>query len=156
MALTLDTKPSALDLVYGSGSPVSFEVYLRLRPSRLQMADTKKEKSAPSAPSAGLEALKVAATLSSIPPKARADQSLNITLTDGAGKPVLGATIQVDVEMASMDMGISHPAVAETGGGRYAGSVAFAMRGPWRVTLHIAPPGGGPALVKTLDYQVAP
>lgn len=33
-AVTADTKPAALDSIYGKGMPVSFELYFRLRPSR--------------------------------------------------------------------------------------------------------------------------
>ena len=34
-AVTANTKPASLDPFYGSGTPISFEVYLRLRPSRM-------------------------------------------------------------------------------------------------------------------------
>ena len=40
-AVTADTKPSALDPIYGAGTPVSFQVYLRLRPSRMKGMDMK-------------------------------------------------------------------------------------------------------------------
>ncbi len=36
-ALTADTHPASLDPVYGSGTSLSYEVYLRFRPSRMQM-----------------------------------------------------------------------------------------------------------------------
>ena len=39
IAITVDTKPSSLNAFYGSGSSTSFEIYLRLRPSRLKMSD---------------------------------------------------------------------------------------------------------------------
>ena len=156
LALTLDTKPSALDAIYGSGSPVSLEIYLRLRPSRLQMADGKMAEAAPPAGPAAAQDLTVTASLSPNPPTARANQSLTITLSEPDGKPVTGAKIQVDVAMTSMDMGTAHPAIEETGSGRYLGSVAFAMRGHWRITLRITPPGGGTMVVKTVDYNVAP
>lgn len=35
-AVTANTKPSSLDPFYGGGTPLSFEVYLRLRPSRMK------------------------------------------------------------------------------------------------------------------------
>ena len=35
-AVTGNTKPSALNADYGNGSPVSFQIYLRLRPSRMK------------------------------------------------------------------------------------------------------------------------
>ena len=40
-AVTADTKPSALDPIYGAGTPVSFQIYLRLRPSRMKGMDMK-------------------------------------------------------------------------------------------------------------------
>ncbi|BDI29900.1 hypothetical protein CCAX7_19510 [Capsulimonas corticalis] len=48
-AVTLNTKPSALDPYYGTGSPVSFQIFFRLRASRIQM--NKMDKMAPDAPS---------------------------------------------------------------------------------------------------------
>ena len=35
-AVTANTKPAALDADYGRGTPVSFQIYLRLRPSRMK------------------------------------------------------------------------------------------------------------------------
>lgn len=35
-AVTLDTHPSSLNSVYGSGASAGFEVFVRLRPSRLK------------------------------------------------------------------------------------------------------------------------
>ena len=55
--------------------------------------------------------------------------------------------------MTSMDMGTTHPTFHEIGGGKYQAAVAFSMAGPWRVTLRVTPPGGGPAVMKTLDYE---
>lgn len=40
-AVTADTKPSALDADYGGGTPVSFQIYLRLRPSRMKGMERK-------------------------------------------------------------------------------------------------------------------
>jgi len=47
-AVTADTHPSALDADYGTGMPVSFEIYLRLRPSRMKMVMDKPSTPAPS------------------------------------------------------------------------------------------------------------
>lgn len=38
-AVTADTHPSALNADYGGGTPISFQVYLRLRPSRMKNMD---------------------------------------------------------------------------------------------------------------------
>ena len=46
-AVTADTKPSALDADYGGGTPVSLQVYLRLRPSRLKNMNMGGSPSAP-------------------------------------------------------------------------------------------------------------
>ena len=35
-AVTADTHPAALDADYGGGTPLSFQVYLRFRPSRMK------------------------------------------------------------------------------------------------------------------------
>jgi len=69
------------------------------------------------------------------------DNPLTISVTDAQGKPVAGATITTSVAMTSMDMGTSHPAVAEKGAGQYAATVNFSMAGPWLVTVKVAAPG---------------
>ncbi len=40
-AVTADQHPSALSADYGSGTPLSFQIYLRLRPSRMKNSDMK-------------------------------------------------------------------------------------------------------------------
>jgi hypothetical protein len=40
-AVTLDTHPSSLNSVYGGGTPLGFEVFVRFRPSRLKMDSMK-------------------------------------------------------------------------------------------------------------------
>ena len=79
------------------------------------------------------------------------DNPLTISVTDAQGKPVAGATITTTVAMTSMDMGTSHPAVAEKGAGQYAATVNFSMAGPWRVTVKVTPPGLKPQ-IKSFDF----
>lgn len=149
-AITVNTKPVALDPLYGRGTPVSFQVFLRLRPSRMGGAahgDGMHE-------AAETGALKVAATIQPQPPKAREKAALALTLTDAQGRPVEGATIRATVNMRTMDMGAAHPTFQDLGGGRYAGEVTFSMPGPWRLTLTIAAHGLPRTVVRTLDYEV--
>ena len=40
LALTYDTKPASLNAYYGSGNPISFDIYLRARPSAMIGQDT--------------------------------------------------------------------------------------------------------------------
>ncbi len=187
-AVTADTHPSALDADYGGGTPVSFQIYLRLRPSRMKgmgmkdmdMKGMGASPAPPTAPAPTMPAItldqpvapapagpvapgvaasapvtvsKMAAAITPDPPKARSQNTLTLTLTDGSGKPVLGAKIEAAVAMTGMDMGTTRPVFQETGGGRYEAAVAFSMPGPWRVTLRVTPPGGGAAVTKTLDYE---
>lgn len=158
-AVTVSPKPSALDAVYGTGTPVSFQIFLRLRPSRLGGMNMGNEKTAsPPATTADTSkdaALTVSATIAPNPPHAGRTSHLTLTLTDGAGKPVAGADVQAAVAMTSMDMGTTHPAFQDLGNGRYAADVSFSMAGPWRVTARVASPAGQKA-TKTLDYAVAP
>jgi len=93
--------------------------------------------------------LKITAKMAS--PAKSGDNTLNITVTNAAGKPVMGAKVTAQVAMTSMDMGTSSPAVKETGKGRYITTVAFSMAGPWRVTLKVVAPGQK-AETKALDF----
>ena len=63
------------------------------------------------------------------------DNTLDLTILDGAGKPVTDLKLTTTVTMTSMDMGTTHPAVTETGNGHYAAKVNFGMDGPWRVVV---------------------
>jgi len=209
-AITADQHPSALNADYGSGTPLSFQVYLRFRPSRLKNSDMRNmdmkgmdmkgmdmkgmdmkgmdmkgmDMSAPAAPpgpaappapapmpvpaapapassmpgiempTASITVSKITAAIAPDPPQARRGNVLTLTVIGSDGKPLSGATVQASVAMTSMDMGTSHPAFQDIGGGRYQGTVTFAMSGPWRVAVRVTPPGGEPAPIKVLVYGV--
>ena len=172
-AVTLDTHPVALSPVYGANTPLSFQVFVRFRPSRAKMGmdgmgmDGMKMGStaAPAKPMAGMTmpmttaappastGLTLTASFASGCPNADDPTTLTASLADSDGKPITGATVTADVAMTSMDMGTTHPAFRDAGSGHYAGKVAFAMAGPWRVTLRATVPGGA-TVTKTLDYDV--
>ena len=148
-AVTTNSKPSALDADYGAGTPLSFQIYLRLRPSRMRQQMAPAPASTNSA-----AAFTVTAAIAPDPPKASQKNRLTMTLMGADGKPLVGATIKANVAMTSMDMGTSHPAFQDLGDGHYQGNVSFSMPGPWRVTASISPPGGGASVTKTVDYNV--
>ena len=92
--------------------------------------------------------LSVAAAVSPAAPQA-GDNTLDLTITGPDGKPATGLKLTTTVAMASMDMGTTHPAVTETGGGHYATKVSFSMDGPWRVVVR-----NGTTKVAVLDFEM--
>lgn len=98
---------------------------------------------------AGAKVLKITAVMAS--PAKTGDNTLNISLTNAAGKPITAAKITAQVGMTSMDMGTTSPDVKEMGKGHYATTVAFNMAGPWRVTLKVIAPGRKPQ-VKAFNF----
>ena len=214
-AVTADTHPAALNADYGTGTPLSFQVYLRFRPSRMKGMDMKgmdmggspssatgvepptapapnsmpgmalptappapvpQAQQAPAAPPmdtppapgsaappapgsaappAPVMVADVTSAIAPSPPKVRIKNVLTLTVTGSDGKPLVGATLKASVAMTSMDMGTSHPTFKDLGDGRYQGQVTFSMAGPWRVTVTVTSPAGGPPVRKALDYAVA-
>jgi len=201
-AVTANTKPSGLDAFYGKGTPVSFEVFFRFRPSRMKsmgsmpkMDDMSNMPNMPTTPprpigpavappstdtpttpapvepapapvttapvdttptsTAPAAIGKVEATIYPATPKARIKNVLTVSVTDTNGAPVPGATLTSAVAMTSMDMGTTHPAFVDIGGGRYRANVQFSMAGPWRVTVKAMPAGGGQPVTKAFDFDVA-
>lgn len=80
------------------------------------------------------------------------DNTLQFTILDSSGKPVTGARVNATVEMTSMDMGSSHPAVRGDANGRYTVPVKLAMQGPWRITLNVQQKGAAP-MTKAFDVN---
>ncbi len=93
--------------------------------------------------------VQITATTASAPKAG--DNALTISLTGAQGKPVTGAKITTSVAMTSMDMGTTHPAVTEEGGGKYTTTTTFSMAGPWRVKVKVTPPGQKPQ-TKAFDF----
>ena len=91
--------------------------------------------------------LSVTATINPAAPKS-GDNTLDLMVMDAAGKPVTGLKLTSSVAMTSMDMGTTHPAFTEAGGGHYKATVSFSMEGPWRVVAK-----NQSASVAALDFQ---
>ena len=86
------------------------------------------------APAPVTKSLSVSATLKPAAPQT-GDNTLDLMVTDATGKPVTGLKLTTSVAMTSMDMGTTHPAFTEIGGGHYTAKVSFGMDGPWRVIV---------------------
>lgn len=78
---------------------------------------------------------------------------LDVTVLDADGKPVVGAKVTAAVEMTSMDMGVTKPKAQEGKDGHYLSEVTFSMKGPWRVTMTVAPPKQKP-FTKAINFNV--
>ncbi|HUX67735.1 MAG TPA: FixH family protein [Terriglobales bacterium] len=93
-------------------------------------------------------------TLSTTPedPSILSPTQFQLQVATAGGAPVVGALVTLDLEMATMDMGPNRVALAEQGGGRYAGAGNFTMAGDWncRVTVRL----GGRAQTETFRYKV--
>jgi hypothetical protein len=78
-------------------------------------------------------------------PAMMGDMELILTITDGDGKPIEGATVDVSADHTDMTgMGMSGPAT-EQGGGRYSINANFSMSGNWKITVYVRKDG--------LDYK---
>ena len=73
------------------------------------------------------------------------DMELILTITDGDGNPIEGATVDVSADHTDMTgMGMSGLAT-EQGGGRYSINANFEMSGNWTLTVYVRKDG--------LDYK---
>jgi hypothetical protein len=87
-------------------------------------------------------------------PPAVGESKLVLLVTDSSGHPVKGLKIGAAVAMTSMDMGTDRPKVTDRGNGQYEMSARFSMKGPWRLTLTMTPPGGK-AFSQSFDFNVS-
>ncbi|HVA64659.1 MAG TPA: FixH family protein [Terriglobales bacterium] len=94
-------------------------------------------------------------TLTTTPqdPAILSDTRFQLQVATAAGAPVEGATVTLDLVMATMDMGPNRVALGAQGGGRYAGAGHFTMAGDWncRVTVTL----GGRSQTQTFHYKVS-
>ncbi len=86
------------------------------------------------------------------PPVARRTETVQLRLTDGAGRPLRHAQVAWS---ASMDMPGMVPAATRLvpgAAGIYSGSTVFVMAGPWTATVEVT--AGGRHTAITLDFGV--
>ncbi|RJP49138.1 MAG: hypothetical protein C4586_07910 [Anaerolineaceae bacterium] len=78
-------------------------------------------------------------------PAVEGDVELILTITDGNGAPIEGATVDISADHTDMTgMGMSGLAT-EQGGGRYSINANFSMSGNWKLTVYVRKDG--------LDYK---
>jgi hypothetical protein len=78
-------------------------------------------------------------------PAMMGDMELILTITDGDGNPIEGASVDVSADHTDMTgMGMSGLAT-EQGGGRYSINANFSMSGNWKLTVYVRKEG--------LDYK---
>lgn len=78
-------------------------------------------------------------------PAMMGDMELILIITDGDGKPIEGATVDVSADHTDMTgMGMSGLAT-EQGGGRYSINANFSMSGNWKISVYVRKDG--------LDYK---
>lgn len=65
-----------------------------------------------------------------------------LTLTDASGQPIDGATVNVDINMTTMNMGKQTSQASAQGKGVYAITGQLLMRGPWKISTTITLPSG--------------
>ncbi|MFH1186003.1 MAG: FixH family protein [Chloroflexota bacterium] len=90
---------------------------------------------APAGTAAGASVQIAVETLPS--PAAMGDVELVLTITDGSGQPIEGATVDVSADhtdMTGMTMG---GAATEQGAGKYAITANFSMSGSWMMTVYV-------------------
>jgi hypothetical protein len=79
--------------------------------------------------------LTVSALVTPYPPGPRSQAQFLITVTDQAGKPVIGAQVQLDMTMPAMPMPPNRPEAVEKAPGQYATPVTFTMAGAWEALV---------------------
>jgi len=76
-------------------------------------------------------------TIAPYPPALMEEVPLILTVQDAQGRPVLGATVQLDLTMPGMEMPPNHPEAVEEGNGRYRAPAVFTMAGAWQVRAEV-------------------
>lgn len=67
---------------------------------------------------------------------------LTVNVADSAGKVVEGATVVMDINMTTMDMGSQSGTATPLGDGAYALNASFSMLGPWKIATTVTLPDG--------------
>jgi len=71
------------------------------------------------------------------PPTPMQEATLELTLRDGQGRAILGASVQLDLTMPGMQMPVNQPQVTEVGRGVYRARAMFTMAGEWEVRADV-------------------
>jgi len=89
----------------------------------------------------GIDGGKAILKLAAEPLRTMTATPFHLTLTDGAGNPIIGAQVRCDLTMPAMPMPENRPAVREKDG-FYWGEAIFTMAGDWQAAFQVAMPDG--------------
>ena len=67
---------------------------------------------------------------------------LTVSVADNTGRVVDGATVVMDINMTTMNMGSQSGTATPQGKGDYALNASFSMLGPWKITTTVTLPDG--------------
>lgn len=101
--------------------------------------------------SLGAQPLNMAVTFSPNPPR-QGTETVIVTLTDGAHKPITGAHVSIATSMPSMSMTGPTVVAASKGNGRYVASVKIAFATRWAFTATAK--SSGKTVSRTLTQDV--
>ena len=74
--------------------------------------------------------------------------TITLKVTDASGKPVTGARISLEANMAHPGMAPVFADTKETAPGRYSSTMELSMAGDWHVAAHVTLPDS-----RKLDHQ---
>lgn len=106
----------------------------------------------PAAPPA-VSALKGRITVSPFVPQSMREATIELSLTDAAGKPAAGRKVSFDLTMPAMAMPPNKPAAKEIRSGVYQAKAVFTMAGEWLVTPKISGETNTDALALRLNAK---
>lgn len=69
---------------------------------------------------------------------------IEMQLTTAGGESVIGATVELTLEMLDMEMGVQIITMEEAGDGRYRAALPIGMSGNWQVRFTVTRPGRAP------------
>jgi hypothetical protein len=88
-----------------------------------------------------------------VKPAPMEETALDLTLRDSQGRPVVGATVKLDLTMPGMSMPPNRPQMMEMGNGVYTAKVLFTMPGKWEVRAIVERGGDSESFVFALSTK---
>lgn len=89
-----------------------------------------------------VEDLTVTLRVSPYPPVPMQRAEFSISITDGQGRPLMGAEVSCDMTMPAMSMPPNRPRAVEQSPGLYTTPVVFTMAGDWEALIEVLPRDG--------------
>lgn len=106
---------------------------------------SKDKQSQSSSPVAGPQDIAITTAFTPDPPQ-KGTETLTVTLKDGTGAPVKGATVKIDTAMPSMSMSGPSVTAHDNGDGTYTAVATLAYATTWNFTIKASANGRSAAL----------